>query len=117
MSGLKQQFSYLRGFVDGLKFHPETKEGEILLKLLSFLEDATQHIDRLNMETAQSKKAFERVQGDVEEIKNELFPASDSPYNVTCPDCGQKSVIPPQEIKDKREVRCSLCENIIFLKP
>lgn len=115
MSDLKREYSYLKGFVDGLKFNPETKEAEIIVKILSFLETTADHVDRLNKELSQSKKTMDAIHKNLT-----LFtqPArEENLVEISCPNCGQKTTLQSDEIKDRDELRCSLCENMILLRP
>lgn len=118
MDDLKSEFSYLKGFVEGVKFKPETKQDEIIEKILSFLEKASARVDDCAKELSVTQKLLSAYQGELSKSeKRALETASAELYEVTCPNCGQKAAVPSDEVKGKSELRCRLCESIIFVTP
>lgn len=118
MSDLKTEFSYLKGFVEGLKFKPETKQDEIIEKILAFLEKSSARVDDSAKELSATQKLLSAYQNELEGVKRNAAKIASPPLcEVSCPNCGQKTTLPSDELSGKSELRCRLCESIIFITP
>ena len=97
---LNAKAAYIRGFMTGMEFDPESKNGKIIAAMMDLLEEmaatVVEHDDALD----QVYDELETLDQDLDDVVSDLYELEDDEddedddeepadlYEVTCPNCG-----------------------------
>lgn len=73
MEAYKSKAMYLRGMADGLGITEDTREGKLLLHMLTLLDEMCQGLDQLGEQQEEMKALIEVLHLDLESVENIVY--------------------------------------------
>lgn len=131
MDYLYEKVSYLKGLAEGLNIDDSTKEGKLLLHMLSALEDFADAMDELYERQEDLEEYVGCMDEDLADVEEEVFSDyeddDDDDYEmfddddtdfdyveIECPNCHEEIYLDKELMNDECEIECPNChENII----
>ncbi len=120
MSTLRERVSYIQGLSEGLKVSENSKEGEILAKVVSLLEQVAEEVEDLWEEQDEIRDYLVSIDQDLSALEDDYYfdeDEEDLPYvEVTCPDCDEVVYFDEGLVAEgvPLEVTCPICGSVVF---
>lgn len=99
---ITERAAYLRGLADGLGIDGSTKEGKVIVELLSVVGDMADKLEALDKENRDLREYIEEVDEDLGAVEDDLYEDEDEDdededdedadsdyYELVCPSCGE----------------------------
>ena len=109
-----EKAAYIKGLADGLELDNSTKEGKMILALLSRVEEMAETIDEMQAKMSDLEDYCEELDedlGDVEEVLLDLDDEDEDEdeefFEIVCPACGD--IVCFDSSIDPEELRCPAC--------
>ena len=120
MSYMYERVSYLKGLAEGMEISESTKEGKLLLNIISILEEFAEEmeevyeeLDEVNETLMELDDYIEAVDEDLADLEEDIYELEDDYEEIECPDCGEMIFVDGQLIDKSEEVVCPNCGLII----
>jgi len=73
MGYLKEQVSYIRGMADGLSMDPSTKEGKLILAMISLLNEVAEAVESNEDSIDELTESIEKLKDDVNCLESQVY--------------------------------------------
>jgi len=120
MSYMYERVAFLKGLAEGMEIDSSTKEGKLLLQIISVLEEFAgeveevyEELDDLSEAVLELDEYVEAIDEDLSELEDDVFDLEDDYEEVECPDCGETIYVDGQIIDKGDEIECPSCGLII----
>jgi len=125
MGYLKEQVSYIRGMADGLSLDPSTKEGKVLIAMLSFLGDMADSVESNETSVDELTESIEEIKDDMENLESQVYgeDLDFSPWSedeekeagpdfveMVCPNCSDTIFFDADMINSGEPLVCPSCD-------
>lgn len=131
MDYLYEKVSYLKGLAEGLNIDDSTKEGKLLLHMLSALEDFADAMDELYERQEDLEEYVSYMDEDLADVEEEVFSdyEDDDYYDyemfddddtdfdyveIECPNCHEEIYLDKELMDDECEIECPNCHESII---
>jgi DNA-directed RNA polymerase subunit delta len=128
---LYEKVSYLKGLAEGLNIDDSTKEGKLLLHMLSALEDFADAMDELYERQEDLEEYVSYMDEDLADVEEEVFSdyEDDDYYDyemfddddtdfdyveIECPNCHEEIYLDKELMDDECEIECPNCHESII---
>lgn len=107
---MKEKFNYLKGLFDGIGVSTKTKEGMILNKIVSFMEEISDKIDELEKQNSELRSLVRSLEQELHEIAHMIYGDEEEVEEIICSGCGKVLFVG----YDIEKVVCPKCETIVY---
>ena len=133
--GITENASYIKGLAEGLGINDSTKEGQVILSLITLVGEMAEKIDTLEKQNTELAAYIEEIDQDLGTLEEELFSIDDEDeedysdlndeyddepdedvddedyYEIECPSCGEKICF--TDDVDIEELVCPACGELV----
>ncbi|MCR4962632.1 MAG: AraC family transcriptional regulator [Firmicutes bacterium] len=123
MKDLPQKVAYLQGLAKGMELG-DSKEGQIIDKILEVLDDVAGHIQLLQDEHTDLEDYVESIDSDLADLEDEFYDDDfcccddddDDYVEMECPNCHEQVCFDSSIIYDDDpiEVTCPVCDAVVY---
>ncbi len=126
MGYLKEQVSYIRGMADGLSMDSSTKEGKLILAMISLLNEIADSAESNETSVDELTEAIEAIKDDIDCLESRIYgeelddfspwceddEEDDDPgfVEMVCPHCNDTIFFDSGLIESKEALVCPSCE-------
>ena len=143
MENLNSRMGYLKGLAEGLGIKDDTKEGKVIIQLISVLDDIVETMETMRDDYDELFSYVEAIDEDLTDLENDFdedddddddYDDDDDEYDdldddfgddddydinftVECPECHQEVIIDEDILEDEEtlEVLCPNCGRVVFI--
>jgi len=125
--------AYLQGLAKGLEIDGTTKEGKLLLALVSAFGDLAEEVSDIEDAWEELDEAIDALDEDLQALEDDFYSFEEFDgdkecdccdcdddeelYEVTCPECGE-TVYLDADMLDEGSMNCPNCDNLLeFINP
>lgn len=120
---VNEKIAYLKGLIEGLGIHSDTKEGKLMECIVDILDDLSVSVSDMEDGMDLMTEQIESMDEDLEEIITDLYDDEDDEayddddyeeelYEVTCPKCGDVICV-DEDMLDEGEITCPGCSETL----
>lgn len=121
MESLYSKALYLSGFIDGLEFDQNSKEGRAFEQIIKFLEELAGEIDELKENQTDIEEYLDEIDEDLAYIEDDLYETDeeineddiDDFIELKCGNCGEVIYIDAGIADEKEEMYCPSCHQLL----
>jgi hypothetical protein len=111
--GITENASYLKGFADGIGIDESTKEGKVIIKLLTLVNEMAEKIDILEKQNEELYSYIEEIDEDLGNLEEDYFDELNGEEDYS--DLNDGEEYDPEDDEDYYEIECPSCgEKICF---
>jgi DNA-directed RNA polymerase subunit RPC12/RpoP len=119
---ITERAAYIKGLAEGLGVNGETKEGKIIVEMLTLIGDMADKIEALDAECTELREYVEELDEDLGQVEEDFYVDDDEEddededvcdeddsgyYELVCPSCGETICF--DDSLDTDELVCPAC--------
>ncbi|MGI6192042.1 MAG: CD1247 N-terminal domain-containing protein [Christensenellales bacterium] len=109
MGYLKEQVSYIRGMADGLSMDSSTKEGKLILAMISLLNEIADAVESNEVSVDELTESIEKIKDDVDCLESQIYGEELDDLSPWCEEDEEEDEDP-----NFVEMVCPQCKDTIF---